>query len=547
VADVELDACVVGSGAGGGAVAYALTRAGFRVALVEKGPHYKDADFFHDELAICRRTFFVPSPFSEPQVMLRDGGAPERTTDGWIACCVGGGTVHMSGYFFRMRPEDFRLRSLYGGLPFSNLADWPIAVREMDPFYDEVERVIGVSGDATAEGRAAAYPLGPMISHPSAALVEQACQKLGVRTFPTPRAIVSADYGGRPACHYCGFCGSYGCEVGSKSSTLSTFIALAQQSGRLTLVPNAMVSAVDMGGERAIGVTYIDQKGSHHAIRSKITVLACSAIQTARLLLLSATSHHPEGLANSSGQVGKNLVFATFGSAYGRFGLPSPHFPDGARVMPFLDRAVRDYDVAPKPKLEHPKEGTLLFMLPHKNPIFQAERLAKVQGGPPVFGAELKRRMREFFRDTRTIEVEGFGEFFPHAGCDVVLDPEVKDRYGLPVARIRTGVHPASLEASNALLSRGRAILDAAGAESVGSYPGERIYHVLQAGTARMGKRAHDSVLDASGRAHDVKNLYVADASGFPSTGGAPFTLTIMANALRVASHIVRRAGRGEL
>src|SRR3954462_14617997 len=122
-------------------MAYALTRAGLRVAVVEKGPHHSEESFFHDELSICRRTFFVPSPLEEPHVMVKDGGEPQRTTDGWIACCVGGGTVHMSGYFFRMRPEDFRLRSTVGAVAGAEVADWPIAPDELAPFYDQAEQI----------------------------------------------------------------------------------------------------------------------------------------------------------------------------------------------------------------------------------------------------------------------------------------------------------------------------------------------------------------------------------------------------------------------
>jgi choline dehydrogenase-like flavoprotein len=548
VANETYDACIVGSGAGGGAVAYALTKAGYRVLVLEKGPHYTDRDFFHDELTVCRRGFFVPSPLDEPHVVVREPGAkPERSVDAWIACCVGGGTVHMGGYFFRMREEDFRLRSAFGNVKGAAVADWPISLAEMEPFYDEVESVIGVSGDAAREGRAKPYPLAPIISHPSAELVDAACAKLRVRAFPTPRAIVSADYRGRPACHYCGFCGSYGCEVGAKSSTLATFIAIAQSTGKLELVSRAMVERIEIDERgRAVGATYLDAKGVRRAARARVTVVACSAVETARLLLQSATGGHTSGLGNSSGHLGKNLMFSSFASAYARFALPSPAFPESAQIMPFLDRAVQDWYVVPKANLAHPKAGSLLFMLSHKNPIFQAERQAKTDDGP-VFGSELKRRMREFFLDTRSIEVEAFGESLPHAGCDVTLDPETKDRFGLSVARIRMGLHPTSLAASDFLATRAREILEACGPRSVGSYPGSRLYTVLQAGTARMAKRREDGVLDPTGRVHDVPNLYVADSSGFPSSGGAPFTLTIMANALRVASHIAQRGARGEL
>lgn len=542
-ADV-FDAVVVGSGAGGGAATFALTRAGYRVCVLEKGPHYTEKDFFHDELLMCRRDRFIPSPLDEPRTIIRDGSAaPERTSAGWIACCVGGGTVLMSGYLFRMHREDFRVRSLYGELAAA--ADWPITYDEMEPFYDLAERVIGVSGVSganAAEPRRAPYPLGPILSHPASALIEAGARKLGLHAFPTPRAIISAGYGDRPACHYCGFCGSYGCEVGAKSSTPATFLAAAAKTGKLTLRPGAMTRAVTVDRRgRAQGVVWRNQQGEEHETRGKIVVLACSAIETARLLLLSR-------IANASGLVGKNLMFAAWASGAGRFPIPSPHWPAAAERLPFADRSLQDFYVAPKAGLPHPKVGTLQFLLPHPNPIFQAERLAaRAGGGPPIFGGELKRRMREFFHDTRTIEWEAFSEFLPHDGCDVTLDPEVRDRNGLPVARLRMGIHPASLAASDFLARQGRAVLEAAGARSTEASSNERTYAVLQAGTARMGIDPRRSVIDRTGQAHDVKNLYIADSSGFPSSGGAPFTLTIMANALRVTSHIVARGTRGEL
>jgi choline dehydrogenase-like flavoprotein len=222
---------------------------------------------------------------------------------------------------------------------------------------------------------------------------------------------------------------------------------------------------------------------------------------------------------------------------------PSPHFPDGARALPFLDRTVQDFYLAEGAGLPHPKAGTILFMLPHVNPIFQAEKLAALDGRPPLFGAALQRRLREFFHDTRTVEWESLSEFHPHAGCDVTLDPEVKDRFGLRAARLRIGLHPASRAASDHLGRKATAILDAAGMRTGAAVDDERVYTVLQAGTARMGTDPARSVLDPNGRAHEVPNLYVVDGSGFPSSSGAPFTLTIMANALRVASRVVR-AGR---
>ena len=530
--DEPFDVCILGSGAGGGAAAYTLTKAGLRVVMLEKGAHYRTEDFFHDEIAVCRRNYFVPSVFEEPRMIARDGGVVQPSSDAWISCCVGGGTVHMSGFFFRMRDDDFRMKTRLGAVEGASVADWPIAAAELAPHYDEVERVIGVSGDHVAEGRRAPYPLGPIATHPSGALIDDACKKLGFHSFQCGRAIISAPYDGRLACHHCGFCGSYGCEVAAKSSTLVTFIARATATGKLTLIPRAMVSRLVAGANgRLESATYFDDQGVEQRVRAKAFVVACSAIETARLLLGS-------GVANESGQVGKHLMFATYASASARFTLPSPHFPSGPPFLPFIDRCVQDF---------YGEAGTLLFLLPHKNPIFQAERVARGGGDAPIFGAALKAKMREYFLDTRSIDFEAFGSFLPHDGCDVTLDPTVKDRFGLPVARVRVATHVASRAGSDFLSTKGRAVLDAAGAKQIVDVDDERTYLVLQAGTARMGRDESSSVLDQTGRAHHIKNLYVADSSGFPSVPGAPWTLTIMANALRVATHLVARGKRGEL
>src|SRR5262249_37396711 len=213
--------------------------------------------------------------------------------------------------------------------------------------------------------------------------------------------------------------------------------------------------------------------------------------------------------------------------------------PASSERLPFIDRALQDLPGSPR--------GTILFQRPHPNPIFQAEKLAWNRSGPPAFGAELKRRMREFFLETRTIEWESFSEFLPHDGCAVSLDPTVKDAPGQPLARIRIGLHPESLAASDQLAARAQEVLSAAGAIRQGDSSDERIYTVLQAGTARMGKDPATSVVDPACQSHDLKGLFVADSSSFCSSGSAPFTLTIMANALRVAAGIADRMRRHEL
>jgi choline dehydrogenase-like flavoprotein len=238
-------------------------------------------------------------------------------------------------------------------------------------------------------------------------------------------------------------------------------------------------------------------------------------------------------------------MFAAFASGFARYALPSEHFPNDPAALPFIDRATQHFYVAGKGELAHPKAGTILFMLPHKNPIFAAEKLART-GGAPIFGVALKKKMREYFLETRTIEWEAFSEFLPHAGCAVSLDPTTKDPFGLPSARISIAVHPTSATASDWLAKKTEWIMDATGAKELGRFD-DRTYAVLQAGTTRMGKDPKTSVCDPTCRTHDIKNLYIADSSSFPSGSGAPWTLTIMANAVRVARAMIAASKTGAL
>jgi len=537
--DGDYDAVIVGSGAGGGTVAAALCEAGMRVCLLEKGPRYSERDFVHDELAICRRWFFTPDPFSEPNVVAAHGKPAAPSSNGWISCCVGGGTVHMSGFFFRLHEDDFQLRTKYGAPTGSTLADWPIRYADLEPYYDEIEKRIGVSGDAsTLPVKQTALPLAPIAQHPIATTIDAAIAKVGRRAYQTPRAILSGAYAGRAACHYCGFCASYGCETGAKSSTLASLIPAAEQTGKLELVTGAMALAIERDARgRANAVVWTDGNARHRA-RGRVVIVAAGAVQTARLLLAS-------GLANQSGMLGKHLMFSGQAKSSGHFALPHAGF---TTRFPFLDRTLGELYVTRDARFAHPKAGVILVMLPHVNPIFQAE-LAADRGDdePPLWGAALVKRLRERFLDTRSVEVETFAEFFPHAGSFVALDEHTKDTYGQPVAKITTSLHPATKRASEVLLGEGERMLAAAGATIERSPHPPDVYWFLQAGTARMVARARDGVVGADGQAFDVPNLYVADGSALPSAGGAPFTLTIMANALRIARGILARATRKDL
>ena len=549
----EVDVVVVGSGAGGAPMALQLARAGLKVVLLEKGPRYGEAEFTHDEIAIARRNFFMPLPWDEPHLWrVGQAGKYARTNDAWTANCVGGGTVHMSGFFYRLKPVDFRMKSMLGAPAGSTVVDWPIRYEDLLPYYEQAEEEIGVSGVVTnhpwAEPRRKPYPLPPLDEHPIAKEIDRAGKKIGVHPYPTARAINSRPYRGRAGCIYCVFCGSYGCESGAKSSTHSTLIPLALETGKVELRPRCMARSVEVSADgRAKSVVYIDEKGELQEQPARIVVVSCTAVESARLLLNSRSPRWPKGLANDSGLVGKNLTFSGFGRSRASFRISKrkqswPWLDDPA---PFVQRSLSDHYVLPaSTKLGSRKGGAIGFLWEHPAPISQGIVLA--QGGRGAFGKELKERFR-VFRDSKVLQFETYAEWLPTAGTYVSVEDSVLDRYGLPVAAITIDRHPADLPVTRYLIERGEDLLRAMEPDALWRVTEAGETTILQHGTCRFGNDPATSVLDRDCRAHTVPNLYVVDGSFMPTSGGNPNTLTIMANSYRVADRLVQRVKSGKL
>jgi choline dehydrogenase-like flavoprotein len=549
----EVDVVVVGSGAGGAPMALQLARAGLKVVLLEKGPRYGEAEFTHDEIAIARRNFFMPLPWDEPHLWrVGQAGKYARTNDAWTANCVGGGTVHMSGFFYRLKPVDFRMKSMLGAPAGSTVVDWPIRYEDLLPYYEQAEEEIGVSGVVTnhpwAEPRRKPYPLPPLDEHPIAKEIDRAGKKIGVHPYPTARAINSRPYRGRAGCIYCVFCGSYGCESGAKSSTHSTLIPLALETGKVELRPRCMARSVEVSADgRAKSVVYIDEKGELQEQPARIVVVSCTAVESARLLLNSRSPRWPKGLANDSGLVGKNLTFSGFGRSRASFRISKrkqswPWLDDPA---PFVQRSLSDHYVLPaSTKLGSRKGGAIGFLWEHPAPISQGIVLA--QGGRGAFGKELKERFR-VFRDSKVLQFETYAEWLPTAGTYVAVEDSVLDRYGLPVAAITIDRHPADLPVTRYLIERGEDLLRAMEPDALWRVTEAGETTILQHGTCRFGNDPATSVLDRDCRAHTVPNLYVVDGSFMPTSGGNPNTLTIMANSYRVADRLVQRVKSGKL
>ncbi len=550
-----VDVVVIGSGAGGAPVALTLAQAGAQVVVLEKGPYYSVRDFTHDEVAICRRNFFIPSIQDDPHTIRKgDETQAHRTIEGWISQCVGGGTVHMSGFSYRFNEKDLRLKSLTGGIADAQLADWPLTLAELTPYYDRAEVLLGMSGQAGTnpfEPPRRPFPLPAVRQHPAALLIDEAGSSLHLHPFPTQRALLSRAYGGRPPCNYCGFCGEYGCENGSKSSMLSTLIPEAEATGRCEIRAGCMACRINVDEHaRAHSVEYVQRDGSTREIFARVVVLAASAIESARLLLLSTGNAFPHGLANGSGLVGKNLTFSTFGKSTAIFDRQALTARLGLEGMslPFLQRSCQDHYWIEKAGLALPKGGTYNFLFHHPNPINAAVRLA-LDSNWALWGQPLKDRMHQYFHDEIWMECEIFGEFLPWQGCSMDLDPGVKDRFGLPAARISIKHHPADQEVSRWMVKQSMDVFNAIkpAPKQVNAWTwGTTTYH-LQGGTCRFGTEPSQSVLDPSCQAHEVKNLYVTDGSFMPTSGGAPATPTIIANSFRVADIIAERFRRKDI
>lgn len=542
-----VDVCIVGSGAGGAPMALELGRAGFKVVVLEKGAWYKTEEFVHDEILSSRRNFFMPLPWDEPHLWREGAERPySRSNEAWTANCVGGGTVHMSGYFYRLKPVDFRLRSELGAIPGANHADWPITYADLEPYYTKAEEEMGVSGEVIQhpflEPRSKGYPVPPLLSHPVADEIEKAAKQLGWHPIRTARGILSQPYRGRGACVYCALCGSYGCETGAKSGTNVSLIPPALATGNVELRPRCMATEVTVDAKGlAKSVVYLDADGVTQEQPARVIVVSATAVESARLLLNSKSGRFPNGLANDNGLVGRNLIFSSFGQSKATFRVSTQAEKKRwvTATAPFIDRSVQDFYLMPDERYGFRKGGTLGFMWQHPNPIFAAVGIAK-KGERGLFGKALKDKLREY-RDSRILEFEIYGEFLSNPDTYVTVDSNVKDKHGLPVAAITIKRHPLDLKMTRFLVERGEevlALMEPDTLERVGT-AGETT--ILQGGTCRFGKDPATSVLNRDCQTHAVKNLYVVDGSFMPTSGGIPFTLTIAANSFRAADALVKR------
>ena len=552
------DVLIIGSGAGGGAMAHRLCERGLRVLVLEKGPQHQSADYRHDELSMLHDSFFTPDPALDPHmVVTQQTTRAVRHKLGWSASCVGGGTEHMGAYLYRFHPDDFRMRSVFGD--YAELCDWPITYADLEPYYQQADQLLGMAGNHSADHHYAPrqnpYPLPELRSHPIAQVLEQACQQHGWQASATPRAVNSQPYANHPACSYCQHCGGYGCPSGARGSSWSRLLkpavtgALNAAGGMVEVRAQCMVRRVLLDSDSAnashtpkvSGCEYFDHDGEVHSVHAHTVVLACSAVETARLLLLSANERFPQGLANSSGKVGRHLQFhgVTMGWAEWRNegNTPAVRAALTTSNSPFIGRSLYDFYHLPAHSAPIGHGGILRFSRASPEPITDAQAMA-LSSARPRWGAELVADLQHFYRRHYRMAYEVFHGFIPNRDTHVSLDPSTTDHHGLPSARISLAVDPHQRACGDYIAKQAEAIFKTMGASNMGrSVSGGTTWHLAH-GTCRASHDPRQGVVNAEGQSHDIANLFVADASYMPSNGAAPPTLTIVANALRISDYI---------
>jgi choline dehydrogenase-like flavoprotein len=551
----DFDVVVVGSGAGAGPVIYELTKAGFRVAVLEKGPWFRTGDFRKDELVATRRDVYFPNLKKEFHVLTYTddfGDTVSRSTydlgwSFWNGNMVGGSSNLMSGYFQRMKPADFRLLSEYGEIPGADIVDWPITYDELEPYYTKVEQLVGISGKVVphqyAEPRSTPdFPYPPLKENIVSSFIDRAAKKLNLEVVPTPRAILSENKDVRKACYYSNYCGSYGCASDAKGSSRVAFIREALKTGNLTVITNAHVYHLETDGNYRLKKAYfITPDNKKHFVEGKIFVVAAQAVESVRLLLLSKNPEFPGGLANNNGQVGKNILFSAGGIGSGDIMLDDFDKKTAEAIRKpglFINRTLQSfYEINDPESGKRIKGGIVDFLFEHANLVPKAIR-QKYENGTLLFGHPLKQKIYRYFTRVRRLKFEIFVDWLPHDDCFVTLDNRYKDRYGLPVAKIRIEGHPYNLKPAKILARYAEEILEKMNLKNIRSSVDNLPPSNLQAGGVRFGHNPQTSVLNKFCQAHEVPNLFVTDGSYMPTGGSVPFTWTIYANSFRVADYI---------
>lgn len=497
---------VIGSGAGGGTLSRELCQKGHKVVCLEAGRHLTQADYVNDEFEMWGKLTWQDPRTGQPI---------------WIVKAVGGSTNHWAGYSIRLQEYEFKPRTVYGEVAGANLIDWPIGLPDLAPYYDKAELKMGVTGTH-------GMPRQPETN--AFKVVNYCARKAGYSFEMGPSAINSIARDGRPACRMIGFCTS-GCKSGAKWSTLYTEIPKALETGNFDLRPNSMALQIqhDASG-KVTGVLYADKDGTQQLQKARLVCVAGNVIESPRLLLNSASSMFPDGMANSSGQVGRNYMRHASQQMYATFDKPV-HAHRGIHA-PAIMRSEARHD---------PSRGFVGgYYLQIFDVGFPFTSHSVVPGG---WGRKVSGIIDQF---DHMVAVWTCAEDLPQAQARVTLDHSMKDQYGLPVPNIApVEDHPNDA----AMLKHARktleSIFQAGNARDVVWRPPFPNTHNM--GTVRMSAKPADGVCNGWGQTHDIKNLFISDGSQFSSSASPNPTLTIVALAIRQADYIDQQLSMGAI
>lgn len=536
----SFDVCIVGSGAAGGTAAKELTEAGARVVVLERGEWVSPSRFrthwlpyrlpfrgLHGTRAVNDYTDFLYTPHPATS----DAGGEQ--VDYALLPAVGGKTLLWDAVSWRFGERDFQGRGAGD--------DWPIRYQDLEPFYERAERFMGVCG--SREG-IAALPDGaflkPLKLPCGEEMIRKAClAQLGprYRLFPIRKAINTEPHGGRPVCHNCGYCWR-GCDVDAKYTSANSAIPAALKTGRLTLATGCIVTGIELDptGDRANALLFLDAKTRElHRVRARAVVLACGAVEDARILLMSRSPRFPRGLANSSGWIGKNLLGEL---SLGIFGYLEPL--RGRRVV--NDEGTGAHAAIANPYYErYSSKFTRGYMIYVDAGLRQnPEAWTTLRG----MGTEFKKRVREVY--PAWVYVRAAGEIMAHPENYVDLDPHEKDEYGLPLPRFHFRFHENELAIARDMMERCQTILEVSGGIRLDARESPKFNGQDVIGLARMGNDPDNSVVNRWNRTHDVKNLWILDGATFTSGTEKSPALTVIALAMRAARNIAETLRRGE-
>jgi len=523
----RVDVVIIGAGASGGAVAWSLAETRMRIVCLEQGDWVKPTDYPSNgrDWEAQQLGPFNYSPNRRGRAMdypINEDNSPIKIAN---FNGVGGGTILYAGHYPRFHPSDFRVRSLDGVAD-----DWPIDYATLEPYYAENDRMTGVSGLAGDPAYPPKQPMMPPLPlGKSGAALARGLNRLGWHWWPSDSAIASTDYEGRAGCINLGHC-TGGCAQGAKASSDITYWPLAIRAG-VELRTQCRVREITTNEHgMAAGVVYYDANGIERFQPAEVVILACNGIGTPRVLLNSASPRFPNGLANSSGQVGRNLMFHPYARIYGYFDAPM----DGYRGPGNCIWSQEFYETDPSRGFVR---GYTYEFARGQGPVMAA--VAGMTNGRIPWGEGHHDAYRKLFC-YRTGMV-GICEDLPEEHNTVTLDPELKDSSGIPAPKIDYTLSQNSRRMFDHAVARGTEILRAAGAYDVGSEAPltEGGWHLM--GTARMANDPERSVVNAWGRSHDVKNLFIVDGSIFVTSTGVNPTCTIRALALYVADSIKQR------